>query len=173
MFAFRLFSFLDAKVNFVFGKSKHFAKFFTEKFAFMSLSPSERARIVVRYLAKKSGITQAQVGQKIGYTNKSAFSAVLGGSKALPLKFGERLAALDPEINPDFLTGASDDMLRPGYEQPAVPEFLAGPAERPAPSGVFLPLELVQMFTDLSATIRSQQETIRLLVGEKDAAAAI
>jgi hypothetical protein len=28
LFAFRLFSFLVAKVNFVFGKSKHFAKFF-------------------------------------------------------------------------------------------------------------------------------------------------
>jgi len=130
----------------------------------MELTPAERARIVVRYLAKKAGITQAEIGQKIGYTNKTAFSAVLGGHKALPEKFGEKLAALDPEINPAFLSGESDEMLLPGSVQPPVAEVYGRPPEQP--SGVYLPLELVKMFTDLSATIRSQQETIRLLVGK-------
>ena len=78
----------------------------------MGLSQSERAKIVVRYLAKKSGITQFEVGQRLGYTNKSAFSSVIGGEKVLPRKFCDRLAALDPEINPDFITGKSDEMLR-------------------------------------------------------------
>ena len=131
----------------------------------MSLTPSERARAVVRYLARKQGITQAQVGQKIGYTNKTSFSAVIGGHKALPETFGERLAALDPEINPAFLTGASDEMLRPGNPQPPVEEQFAAPPEKPA--GVYLPLELVKMFTALSETVRSQQETIRYLVAGK------
>lgn len=71
----------------------------------MELLPHERAQAVVRYLAKKNGITQAQVGLRLGYTNKSALSGVLTGSKRLPEKFGEKLAALDPSINPDFLTG--------------------------------------------------------------------
>ena len=136
----------------------------------MDLSLAERAKIVVRYLAKKGRITQAEVGQKMGYTNKSAFSAVLNGQKTLPVKFGDRLAALDPEINPDFLAGTSDEMLRPEHSQPTVPEIFAKQQERP--SGVYLPLELVKMFTDLSETIRSQQETIRLLVGKGGADAA-
>lgn len=136
----------------------------------MELTQSERAKIVVRYLAKKSGITMFEIGQKLGYTNKSAFSTIIGGQKTLPRKFCDKLAALDPEINPAFLEGKSDEMLRPGYTQPDVPELLAaGPVVKP--SGVYLPLELVQMFTELSATVRSQQETIRLLIGEKAQAA--
>lgn len=129
----------------------------------MNLSPSERAKIVVRYLAKKSGITQFEVGQKLGYTNKSAFSSVLGGQKTLPKKFCDRLAALDPEINPDFITGKSDEMLIPS-SRPSGAELF--PNQEKA-SGVYLPLELVKLFTNMSETIRSQQETIRLLVGKK------
>ena len=131
----------------------------------MSLSQSERAKIVVRYLAQKAGIKQFDIGKKMGYTNKSAFSAVIGGQKVLPRKFCERLAALDPAINLAFLTGESDEMLLPGMDQPTVPELFT---KQPGASGVYLPLELVKLFTNLSDTIRSQQETIRLLVGKKD-----
>ena len=134
-------------------------------FAFMPLSVQNRAKIVVRYLAQKGGVTQAQIGQKIGYTNRSAFSAVLSGLKPMPREFCEKLAALDPEINPDFLSGESNDMLRSGY----VPQVLPDGSVMQKQAGVFLPIEMVQMFTDLSATIRSQQETIRILVGKKDA----
>lgn len=132
----------------------------------MGFSQSERAKIVVRYLAKKQGITLFEVGQKLGYTNKSAFSSVIGGQKELPRKFGERVAKVFPEINPDFMAGRSDEMLRPGYDQPEVPELLAGQGKA---SGVYLPLELVKLFINLSETIRSQQDTIRQLAGKKDA----
>ena len=132
----------------------------------MEISQSERAKIVVRYLARKQGVTQFEVGQQLGYTNKSAFSSVLGGQKVLPKKLCDRIVALDPEINPDFIAGRSDEMLRPGYDQPAVPELMASQGR---PSGVYLPLELVKLFTNLSDTIRSQQETIRQLAGKKDA----
>ena len=132
----------------------------------MSLSQSERAKIVVRYLAQKAGIKQFDIGRKMGYTNKSAFSAVLGGQKSLPRYFCERLAALDPEINLAFLTGESNEMLLPGKEQPPVPELSF---KQPAASGVYLPLELVKLFTNLSDTIRSQQETIRILAVKGDA----
>ena len=131
----------------------------------MQLTPAERAQAVVRYLAKKLGVTQAQIGERIGYTNRSALSAVLTGAKVLPQNFGGKLASLDPEINPAFLSGESDEMLRPGSDQPFVPE-----SPRPVPdsgaAGVFLPPEAVQMFRDLSATVRSQQETIRLLLSQ-------
>lgn len=132
----------------------------------MDLSPADRAKIVVQYLSNKEGITQAQLGEKMGYSNRSAFSAVLNGLKAMPANFRERLASLDPVINPDFLSGKSDEMLRQGAEQPVVPELFQS---RQGASGVYLPLELVKLFTNLSDTIRSQQETIRLLVGKGDA----
>ena len=132
----------------------------------MGFSQSERAKIVVRYLAKKQGITLFEVGQQMGYTNRSAFSSVLGGQKDVPRRFIDRLTKVFPEINPGFILGKSDEMLRPGYDQPAVPELIGAHGQA---SGVYLPLELVKLFTNLSDTIRSQQETIRLLAGKKDA----
>ena len=126
----------------------------------MELLPHERAQAVVRYLAKKNGITQAQVGLRLGYTNKSALSGVLTGSKRLPEKFGEKLAALDPSINPDFLTGASDEMLLPGYDQPAIQP--TGAQQQAAPVGVVVPYDqLLKMLASLSEAVSSQQETIR------------
>lgn len=131
----------------------------------MDLSLADRAKIVAQYLSNKKGITQAQLGEKMGYSNRSAFSAVLNGLKTMPANFCERLTSLDPVINPDFLSGKSDEMLRPESGQPPVPELSF---KQPAASGVYLPLELVKLFTNLSDTIRSQQETIRLLVGKGD-----
>lgn len=139
------------------------ANIFTKKVAFMDFSPSGRAKIVVQYVAQKQKITMAKVGQKMGYTNRSAFSAVINGLKVMPMNFVERLAALDPDINPDFLTGTSDEMLLSEHERPATPELFP---RQGAASGVYLPLELVTLFTNLSDTIRSQQETIRALAGK-------
>ena len=134
----------------------------------MQLSPAERAQAVVRYLAKKFGVTQAQIGERIGYTNKSALSAVLNGGKILPKKFGEKLAALDPDININFLAGTSDTMLLSDIQDASPKETpaVAGP-QSPA-TGIYIPRELAQMFSDLSAAVRSQQETIRMLLSQKN-----
>lgn len=134
----------------------------------MDLSVSERAKIVARYLSQKEKITMAKVGQKMGYTNRAAFSSVLNGLKKMPASFCDRLAALDPEINPDFLSGKTDEMLRPDNE----PALFSQRAPKEQPSGIYLPLELVKLFTNMSDTIRSQQETILQLVGKKDAEAS-
>lgn len=141
----------------------------------MSLTTPERAKIVVRYLAKKAGITQEKFGERIGYTNKSALSSVLNGHKVMPRNFLDKLLTLDPEINPDFLYGTSDEMLRKGNTQPDIPEVVASQAQpKPQPaavqqSGVYIPLEdFLRVFSELSATVRSQQETIRRLIGEKE-----
>lgn len=129
---------------------------------------AERAQAVVRYLAKKTGKKQFEIAQELGYNNKSAFSAVLNGKSPVPRQFPQRLAALDPSLNPDFLTGASDDMLLPGFDSPTIPRIGGNQTPPPSDTGVWLPMELVRMFTDMSATIRSQQDTIRALLSSTE-----
>ena len=130
----------------------------------------ERAQAVVRYLAKKTGQNQYEIGRQIGYTNKSSFSMLLNGKSSFPETIPERLAALDPSINIDFLRGTSDKMLLNSDEQPLFistdPDQAPAqePPRPPVPMGVYIPGELIQIMTDLGATIRSQQETIRILV---------
>ncbi len=128
----------------------------------MVLSQAERARIVVKWYAQKEGIPMSKVGETLGYTNASAFSQVLNGKKKIPESLLPRLASLDPNINPDFILGNSNDMLINGDDR----DTFNGEDDKPrvASGGVFLPAELVSMFRDLSATVRSQQETISLLV---------
>lgn len=128
----------------------------------------ERAQAVVRYLAKKTGQKQYEIGQKIGYLNKSSFSMLLNGKSSFPDSIPERLAALDPTINIDFLRGTSDKMLLGDEEQPL---FIPAPEpaepelkKPPVPMGVYVPGELIQMLTKMSDTINSQQEMIRGLV---------
>lgn len=134
----------------------------------------ERAQSVVRYLAKKLGRNQYEIGQMIGYMNKSSFSMLLNGKTSFPDNIPERLAALDPTINVEFLRGTSDRMLLGDGEQPLFvstdPDQVQQepePQKQPVPMGVFIPGELVRIMTDLGATIRSQQETIRLLVSAR------
>ena len=146
----------------------------------MDMTLAERAQAVVRFLAKKTGRKQFEIARDLGYTNKSAFSAVMNGKSPVPKQFPQKLASLDPCINIDFLTGSSDEMLLPGYDSPSIPD--TGGHQTPPPTGgpgVWLPIELVRMFTDMSATIRSQQETIRALLhpteshAEKEGAASL
>lgn len=132
----------------------------------MDFTNAERAHYIVRYLAKKKGITQAQVGELIGYSNKSALSAVLSGKRVMPKKFGAKLASLDPEVNPAFLDGTSNEPLRSVDASIQLKEEQEHPAPTPQideirPGSIVIPPELAQMITALSLTIQSQQETIR------------
>ena len=134
----------------------------------MDMTLAERTQAVVRYLAKKAKKTQFEIGQELGYTNKSSFSAVLNGKSPIPKMLPKRIVALDPSVNIDFLLGISDDMLMPGYSRHT---DTAGGNQTPPQSqgaGVWLPIELVRMFTDMSATIRSQQDTIRQLLSSTE-----
>lgn len=134
----------------------------------MELTPTERAQVVVRHISKKHGLSQGEIGSRLGYSDKSTLSAMLNGHKAIPRKFAQKFAELFPEVNPDFLTGASDDMLV--TEHADVPELFVKDAqpEKQKEDGVFLPMPLVQLFTDMAATIRSQQETLRQIVEKKN-----
>jgi transcriptional regulator with XRE-family HTH domain len=139
----------------------------------MEDSHAERLKFVVRWLAVALGKTQADIARECGYDNSTYFSQLLNGRKPIAASLDEKVAALHPDLNVEFLRGNSDSMFIPGASQPAMPAQAAPPAKKPRPEGVFIPAELVQMFTDLSATVRSQQETIRLLVGKKGVAADV
>ena len=127
----------------------------------MELSQSERARLVVRWVASQRGVNQKDIGEIVGYPNNTYFSNLLSGRKPISAALLEKI---DPRINIDFLTGVSDDMLI-GDEQPALPESppSASPAA-PSRVGIYVPAELVQMMSDLAATAREQQATIHTLV---------
>ena len=139
----------------------------------MELSHAERIKTVVRWLCVALGKTQLDIARACGYENGTYFSQLLNGRKPIAASLDEKLAALHPDLNLDYLRGTSGDMFRPGSGQPAQAPAVLAPTKKPAApaqsGGVFVPAELVQMFTDLAATVRSQQDTIRLLVGKGDA----
>lgn len=105
----------------------------------------ERIRAVVRWLSGQTGKKQEEIGRELGYSDKTAFSAVVNGKTKAPQRLPVALAALDPRINLDYLLGKSDDMLLGSSGSDVV---LSGAA--------------MKLLSDMMATIRSQQETIRL-----------
>lgn len=129
----------------------------------MVLSRSDRCRMVVKWLSEQRKIPMSKVGELIGYNNASSFSQVLNDKRDIPSTFPDRIASLDPRINIDFLTGESDEMLLPGNTQPETDE-LAKRQSKARESGVYMPPELLQMFADLSSTVRDQQQLISTLI---------
>lgn len=139
----------------------------------MGFSQEERARKVIHWLADETGKTQYEIGQLLGYSNKTTLSQFLGGHKPIPAGFNKKLAALDPRINVAYLNGESEEMLILPANEPQtrqISTFTPSGGKLPirekkvAENGVFVPAELVQMITDLSATIKDQQKMITLLV---------
>lgn len=129
----------------------------------MVLSRSDRCRMVVKWLSEQRKIPMSKVGELIGYNNASSFSQVLNDKRDIPSTLPARIASLDPRINIDFLTGESDEMLLPGNTQPETDE-LAKRQPKTLESGVYMPHELLQMFADLSSTVRDQQQLISTLI---------
>lgn len=130
-----------------------------------------RLQAVVKWLSGQTGLMQKEIGERVGYNNQSAFSQVVKGLKPMPARLPAQIAALDPRINVNFLTGDSDEMLifspqgAPESTQSAGAGDLPPRAEEPAKTaGIFVPAELAQMFTDLTATIREQQRIIGTMV---------
>lgn len=139
----------------------------------MVLTHAERARLVIRFLMNQTKKTQAELAQELGYGNATVLSQILNGKKAMPKDLPDRIAALDPQINVAFLAGESDDMLIPPPGDPEMPRISTQtPSGGKSPirkvnepeNGIFVPAELVQMISDLSATIKDQQKMITLLV---------
>ena len=135
---------------------------------------SNRLRTAIQWLVGETNKSQQEIGEILGYPNASYFSQLLSGKKQIAASLGEKVCALDTRINPDFLTGESNVMLIGGEEaapapaestRGAEPEQVPAPASKAAKSaGIFVPAELAQMFTDLTATIREQQRIIGTMV---------
>ena len=140
----------------------------------MVLSLAERARLVLRFLMGQTKKTQAEIAGELGYGNATVLSQYLNGKKKMPKDLPARIAALDPCINVNFLTGDSDEMLlydaSQGTEMPQESTNTVPVDESPdkqpfrPENGIFVPGELVQMISDMSATIKDQQKIITTLV---------
>lgn len=130
----------------------------------MELSQSERMRLIVRWLAQQKGVNQKDIGQMLGYPNNTYFSNLLSGRKTISPALVDKIAALDPRINVDFISGLSNEMLLPGNEQPEISTQPEHPLPQSPRVGIFVPPELTQMVTDLTAVIREQQAMIKTLV---------
>lgn len=138
------------------------------------MAPEKRLSAVVKWLSVQTGKKQKEIGQMVGYSNESSWSQLLTGKKDIPKAVPARVAELDPRINIAFLTGESDTMLieRDNSAQGAQEEPQTGrpdtsstqPVNTPKSAGIFVPAELAQMVTDLSATVREQQRIIGSLV---------
>lgn len=138
------------------------------------MAPEKRLSAVVKWLSVQTGMRQKEIGLRVGYSNESSWSQLLTGKKDIPKAVPARIAALDPRINIDFLTGDSDEMFvdgagadsrpqeRPQTEQAGTSSTQPVIASKTA--GIFVPAELAQMVTDLSATVREQQRIIGSLV---------
>ena len=115
----------------------------------------DRYKILVRYI-KNTGIAPSQkaLGRLLGYSNESYFSQIINGQVPEPKDFGKKVLDLVPGLNLDWLESGEGEMIVSDGTQKA-------PAVK---ASVVVPAELVQMFSDLAATVRSQQETIRALV---------
>ena len=141
-----------------------FSPKFLKNFLRMEFSLPQRAQMVVKWLASERGVNQRDIGVLLGYTSNTSFSQVLNDKKVFPKTLPERLAALDPRINIDFLTGISDEMLV-GETQPSDNSGQLKQQPIPTPRvGIFVPPELAQMVTDLTSIVRDQQAMIRNLV---------
>ena len=140
----------------------------------MVMTHSERLRLVVKWLTAELGKSQQEIGEALGYPNGSYFSQLLNGRKQIAASLDGKIAALDPRINPAFLSGESSEMLlAPGESRPISPEstrktapgdYATRSAKAAKTAGIFVPAELAQMVADLSATVRDQQRTIGALV---------
>ena len=102
-------------------------------------------RAIKTYMVEH-GISNTEAAAKVGITPQ-ALSSIITGTKALGRQTAAKFAEAFGFSETYLLTG--DGSLMPGRD------------EAPAPrGGVYIPPELVQMFSDMAATIRSQQEDL-------------
>lgn len=144
-------------------------------FRFMSNLSSERVRAVVLWLTSQTGKKQKEIGVELGYQNRSHFSQILNGIKAVPNTLPGKIASLDSRINLNYLLGLSDDMLigENGTTMSVAPEELTKRTKPTAKNHsanvsteIIAPHELMKIVEDLTATVRSQQDTIKRLLDE-------
>lgn len=71
-----------------------------------------RFKLLIDYLKNKGVIkTQKELGNKMGYSNESAFSQVINGKQNIPKDFMDKLKVLLPELNENWLLTGEGEML--------------------------------------------------------------
>lgn len=73
----------------------------------------DRYKILVRYIVS-SGLAsnQKDLGRKMGYTNESAFSQIINEKVSCPKDFSQKLKAILPDLNLDWLETGDGEMLK-------------------------------------------------------------
>ena len=71
----------------------------------------ERCRLAIGYLTNSMGVTQKEVGIKLGYNNESYFSQVLNGKTGNIKRLIDRIHDLNKNINKEWLTDGTGNML--------------------------------------------------------------
>lgn len=130
------------------------------------LEDFERANYAIKWLCHANHRKQSDVASELGYKNASVLSQILTGKKPVPTNLANRIAALNPRINIDFLLGSSDQLLLDG-PNPEVEPPVDITARSTKPKSVTIPPELATMFADMTATIKSQQELIANLINNQ------
>ncbi len=73
---------------------------------------TERIKIVVKTLIGLGvGKKQEDIGNLLGYTNKSSFSQVLNGKVSLPNNFIDKLCELDSRLNKNWITSEEGSVM--------------------------------------------------------------
>ena len=96
------------------------------------MEATDRLKILIRYLVKSGAVkSQKEMGQQMGYTNESSFSQVVNAKVPWPKSFGEKLKAVEPAVNIDWLLTGEGEMLRPASSGPSAPSAEVPHADEP------------------------------------------
>ena len=141
----------------------------------LNVVQADRIRAVIHWYTGQSGLKQMEIANKLGYKSKTHFSAVLNGKRAISQELPHLVARLDPRINIDYLLGESDDMLLGQTKDPepasekksSTTGDIIGdgqPITNNINNNIGAGSEYMHIIAELSATIKSQQESIKKLI---------
>lgn len=81
----------------------------------------DRYKILVRYIVSNGlASSQKDLGRKMGYNNESAFSQIINEKVSCPKDFSQKLKAIVPDLNLDWLETGVGDMFGRAINQEIV-----------------------------------------------------
>lgn len=107
----------------------------------------------ITYILDDMGISARQFAMNLGINPHQIYDIQRGKVASISSRLADMIVGKFPKYNKAWIiTGIGEPSTSSCISEKNVPE-----------NGLFVPAELVQMFGDMAATIRSQQETIRTL----------
>lgn len=116
------------------------------------MSIIDRTRILIPRLISEGIISsQKDLAYKMGYSQDSTLSAMLGGSKNIPQNFVKKLCTVVPNLNRDWIEFGKGAMFK---------------GEEPVPTDmIMMSREVFDLIRSQQETMASQQRTIEVLAG--------